>query len=153
MVHIGNHLRLLAATEMTLEHAFESVANRHADQPDVSAVTRELRQWSIAHCELLEPLIVRYPGSPALSIGLLAAVLFKGPRRGSIGLLRDLADLAVLAHAAHGTWTAIDQAAAALRDDEMKAACDAAIPQCMRQLEWIDTRIKNVAAQSLTVPN
>jgi hypothetical protein len=34
----------------------------------------------------------------------------------------------------------------------MKALCDAHISETMRQLEWMDTRIKEVAPQVLTVP-
>ena len=138
--------------ERELALALEKVALRHADQPDVPPILRTLAQWSTLHAEKLQPLLKRYPGAAALSPRILSSVLFKGPRKGGIGLLRDLADLAILAHALHGTWTMIDQAAAALRDAEMKAMCDTFISQTKRQIEWLDTRIKQTAPQALVVP-
>jgi hypothetical protein len=150
--HVGNHLRVLQSSERTLADSLHAVARRHADQPDVPPIANMLAQWSQHHAELLEPIAKRYAGAPAASPRLLAAVLFKGPRRGAIGLLRDLADLAILAHAVAGSWTAIDQAAAALRDDELKALCDAYIAENKRQIEWLDTRMKELAPQALTVP-
>jgi hypothetical protein len=150
--HVGNHLRLLQSSERTLAGALRSVSRRHVDQPDIPALFTMLAEWSERHAELLERVVVRYPGVPATSPKVLSAVLFKGPRKGQIGLLRDLTDLAILAHVVQGLWTIIDQCAAALRDAEMKALCDTYISETKRQLEFLDTRIKQIAPQALTVP-
>ena len=132
--------------------ALASVAARHVEQPDVPAILQMLATWSLTHAEKLQPLTKRYRGVPAASPRVLASVLFKGPRKGGIGLLRDLADVAILAHAVHGTWTAVDQVAAALRDDELKALCDTCISETKRQLDWLDSHMKEIAPQVLTVP-
>jgi ferritin-like metal-binding protein YciE len=143
---------LLQSSERVLARSLESVAKRHRDQPSISAMLMLLARWSNVHVEKLDPIVKRYPGASATSPQILSSVLFKGPRKGSIGFLRDLQDLSLLAHAVHGNWTVIDQVAAATRDDDMKALCDAHISETMRQLEWMDTRIKEVAPQVLTVP-
>ena len=150
--HAGNHLRLLQSSERVLAKAFESVAHRHRDQPDVSEILTMLAGWSENHAEKLDGLLDRYPGAPASSPVVLSAVLFKGSRKKSIGLLRDLQDLSLLAHAVHGNWTVIDQVAAATRDDDLKRLCDSYISETVRQMQWLDTRIKDVAPQALTVP-
>jgi hypothetical protein len=150
-VHVGNHLRLLQASETVFAGALERVAARHADQPDVPEIARQLAAWSTLHAKALDPLLKRYRGVPATSPRILSAVLFKGPRKHAIGLLRDLQDLAILAHSVHGTWTVVDQMAAALRDAEMKGMCDRYISETKRQIQWLDSQIKAIAPQALTV--
>lgn len=149
MKHVGNHLRVLQSGERTLADAMQSVSLRHRDQPDVAAALQMMREWSYEHAQLLDMPIERYRGVPASSSRTLASVLFKGPRKGTLGLLRDLQDLAILAHAVHGGWTVVDQAAAALRDDEIKVLCDTRISQTLRQIEWLDTQIKQIAPSAL----
>src|SRR5947209_5113329 len=151
MSEFGDELRLLESSEKILAQSFRNVAKRHAVQPDLQPILNMMAEWSDRHVKLLQPLNRRYRGGAVLSARLFAGVLFKGPRKGSIGLLRDLQDLAAIAHSVHGYWTVADQLAASLRDRELKALCDAEISQTLRQIEWIDSRIKELAPQALAV--
>jgi hypothetical protein len=148
-MHAGNHLRLLCEGEKLLAHAFESVARRHDDQPDIPSILRTFERWSKEHVERLRPALERYPGSPAMSPHILAAILFKGPRKGGLGLLRDLQDLHLLLGDVHGGWTIAGQLAAALRDDELLELCNTYPSQTVRQMEFIETHIKDIAPQVL----
>lgn len=148
-VHVGNHLRLLAEGETVLAKSFASVAHRHEDQPDVPALLKEFERWSNEHAERLSRVLPRYPGVPALSTHVLSAVLFKGPRKSGLGLLRDLQDLHLLLSDVHGGWTIAGQLAAALRDDELLELCNTYPSQTVRAMEWVETRIKELAPQVL----
>jgi hypothetical protein len=144
-------LRLLLESENVLAHSLKSVAHRHDDQPDAAVLLGMFEQWSNEHAEKLRPVLERYPGTPALSTHILATVLFKGQRKGGLGLLRDLQDLHLLLGDVHGGWTIAGQLAAALRDDELLELCDTLPKQTVRAMEWVDTRIKELAPQVLIV--
>jgi hypothetical protein len=148
-MHAGNHLRLLAESETVFAHACASVAHRHEDQPDVPALLKTFEGWSKEHAEKLRPVLERYPGAPSTSAHVLSAVLFKGPRKGGLGLLRDFQDLHLLASDVHGGWTIAGQLAAALRDDELLELCNTLPSEIVRAMEWIETRIKEIAPQVL----
>jgi hypothetical protein len=150
-MHVGNHLRLLAESETVLAHSFGSVANRHADQPDIPAIFKVFEGWCNEHVETLRLVIERYPGAPSTSAHVLSAVLFKGPRKGGIGLLRDLQDLHLLLADVHGGWSITGQLAAALRDDDLLQLCNTYPAQTVRQMEYVETRIKELAPQVLVV--
>jgi hypothetical protein len=149
MMHVGNHLRLLAESEKMLAVNFSAVAARHHDQPDVPAILCTFEGWSREHVRLLEPIVGRFPGMPALSPHILANVLFKGQRKGGLGLLRDFQDLHLLAGDVHGGWTIAGQVAAALRDEDLLNLCNSLPSQTVRQMEWIETRIKELAPHVL----
>jgi hypothetical protein len=148
-MHAGNHLRLLAENEKVLTDSFISVADRHTDQPDVTAILRIFSNWSREHYAKLEPVLKRFPGVPALSTHIHGGILFKGQRKGGLGLLRDLQDLHLLVVDAHGGWTIAGQLGAALRDDELLELCNTLPSQTVRQAEWLETRIKELAPQVL----
>lgn len=105
--------------------------------------------WSMEHATQLQPILKRYPGVPSASAHVLSAVLFKGARKGGLGLLRDFQDLHLLLSDVHGGWTIAGQLAAALRDDDLLALCNTYPSQTIRQMEWIETRVKELAPQVL----
>ena len=77
--------------------------------------------------------------------------LFKGPRSGGFGLVRDLHDLFLLVTEAHLGWMILLQAAQALRDKELIAACTKLGGETDGQRSWLQTRIKQAAPQALLV--
>jgi hypothetical protein len=148
-MHAGNELRLLAESEKVLADTFRAVARRHQDQPDITAMARIFEMWSREHIAKLQPVLKRLRGAPSTSAHMLARVLFNGKRKGGLGLLRDLRDLHLLAFHVHGGWTIAGQLAAALRDDELLHLCNILPSQTVRQAEWLETRIKELAPQVL----
>jgi len=78
--------------------------------------------------------------------------LFHGPRPGGYGLVRDLQDLLLLASENHSTWVILLQAARGLRDEDFKTLCMTSDQEARRQVSWLETRIKQSAAQPLNMP-
>ncbi len=72
-------------------------------------------------------------------------------RQGSLGLLRDLQDLYVMAHFCDITWTMIGQAAQGARDRELLEVVEACEGQTATQIKWLKTRMKQAAPQVLLV--
>ena len=83
----------------------------------------------------------------------LRQALFPTTRAGAYGLLRDLQDLGVLAAEADLTRAVVMQAAQALRDAPLEAACRHLDEQNRRQQGWLLTQIKHRAAHTLVVPS
>jgi hypothetical protein len=68
-----------------------------------------------------------------------ASHVFRGPRSGGLGLLRDLHDLYRMAIECDIAWTLVGQATQGARDET-------AI-----ELKWLRTRLKEAAPQALVV--
>ncbi|BCJ48389.1 hypothetical protein GCM10010168_76850 [Actinoplanes ianthinogenes] len=146
------YLGLARHAEQTLAESLRTVGEGHAQHPDVLFTCRTLAGMSEEHVRRLSPIVDRYGASSAgdvreperLHAGGLAQV-----RSGPVGLLRDLQDLHVLGTLAQTTWTAVYQAAQALRDTELIELCRHASGHNSRQLSWLNTRLKAAAPQSL----
>jgi hypothetical protein len=65
--------------------------------------------------------------------------------------VRDLHDLFLLVTEAHLAWMILLQAAQALRDKELIAACTKLGGETDGQRSWLETRIKQSAPQALLV--
>ncbi len=74
-----------------------------------------------------------------------------GPRQGSLALLRDLHDLWLMANEVQLCWTVLEQAAQALRDEELEQVCQECGKETKRQTSFFLTRIKQAAPQALVV--
>lgn len=81
----------------------------------------------------------------------LHSELFSGTRSGSLGLLRDLQDLFIMASECEVAWTTIGQAAQGARDPELLETVNACAPETKVMLKWINTRMKQAAPQTLLV--
>jgi hypothetical protein len=77
--------------------------------------------------------------------------LFDKTRTGGLGLLRDLHDLYLMAHACDISWTMIGQAAQGARDQELLETVNACERQTATQIKWLKTRMKQAAPQALLV--
>ena len=149
-MNVAHYIALLHRSEAELARAFREVAERHKDEPDVAVVCQRLAAQSEAHSAALKPFRDRY-GEEASEKEpeRLHSDLFKGPRKGSLGLLRDLHDLYLMACEADISWTVIAQAAQALRDRDLLETVHRCEEETSVQLRWLKTRIKQAAPQTL----
>ncbi len=127
------------------------VAGRHALDPELREMCKQLAVWSSLHADGLEPLAQRYGEQSDKEPARVRRALFRGARAGGVGKLRDLYDLALLAGQSKLAWTSLRQAAGSLRDREMEMVCSKSLAETERQLAWLQTQIKNTAPQALTV--
>jgi hypothetical protein len=150
-MHIGNYIGLVHESEKKLAEALLKIASHHAKEPDVFQTCQLLAGWSEEHVEKLHPFVQKYSEDKSREPDRLNQALFKGPRSGGLGLLRDLHDLWLMASEVNLCWTVLDQAAKALRDEELLATGEELRKQTERQIKWLMTRIKQSAPQSLVV--
>lgn len=148
-MHVANYLALLQNSEQQLVDALLTVATHHGDEPDIYTTCKLLASWSGTHIEALDPLIDRYAEQKSEEPEQLSTALFHEPRTGSLALLRDLHDLWLLANEVNLCWMVLSQAAKALRDQDLQAACDREGEQTQRQISWLRTRIQQAAPQLL----
>jgi hypothetical protein len=83
----------------------------------------------------------------------LRRALFRGWRFGGFGLVRDLHDLLTLATLVRGCWMGLLQAARERRDDELATVCREGDAATVRQIAWLETKLRQAAPQSLTTPS
>ncbi|MDZ8053381.1 MAG: hypothetical protein RMX68_014265 [Aulosira sp. ZfuVER01] len=150
-MHIGNYLGLVHHSEQQLADALMTIANHHQDEPDIEEICQLLSYWSQQHLQALKPMLERYSEEKSEEPERLTQILFEEPRSGSLALLRDLHDLWLLANEVQLCWIVIEQAARALRDEELLTICKQCTEQTKRQLSWLMHRIKQSAPQTLVV--
>ena len=96
---IACYIGLLANAERALADALALIGLRHAVEPEIRSAARTYAAWCRAHVDALGPAIDRYGASRNTDGERLRRALFRGPRLGGFGLLRDLHDLVTLATA------------------------------------------------------
>lgn len=148
-MHMATFLGLVHKGEQHLADALTTVAEKHLDEPDIPVTCKLLASWSREHAQKLQPILDRYGEQPVVAPLLLHTLLFKGPRAGTVGLLRDLQDLLLLANDVHGNWAVLSVAAKAVRDVELQTAAKELSGQTLRQLDWLKERIADAAPQAL----
>ena len=148
-MHIAVYLSLIHSGEHHLTEALTAVGEKHRDEPDIPVTCAILAAWSHEHVQRLQPIRDRYGGHLVVAPLMLHTVLFKGPRGGTLGLLRDLQDLSLLATDVHSNWTVLSLAAKAIRDVELQIAARELDGHTLRQLDWLNERAADAAAQAL----
>lgn len=150
-MHVGNYLGLVHTSEQQLADAFLAIANHHGDEPDILQTCQMLASWSQQNIKTMKPLVDRYSEERNDEPERLNQSLFESPRSGSLALLRDLHDLWLITQEVQLCWIVLDQAAKALRDRELKAIGEQCSQTTKRQSDWLMTRIKQAAPQTLVV--
>ncbi|QIX60058.1 molybdopterin oxidoreductase [Hymenobacter sp. BT18] len=150
-MHLGNYLGLLDNSEKQITKAFAQVSRHHKDEPDIEQMCQKLSAWSREHRGKLVPYLQRYSTQQSTEPARLKHELFSAARSGSLGLIRDLHDLWLLTQEVQLSWAVIQQAALALRDEELKATCAFCSARTKRQTDWLLGRIKQAAPQALVV--
>lgn len=150
-MYVGNYLGLVHTSEQQLADALIQVANHHQNEPDVEETCQLLASWSRSHLEKLKPPIDRYSKNKSDEPERLIQIRFDEPRSGSLGLMRDLQDLWLLANEVQLCWMVLEQASKALRDRDLESVCTQCSEQTKRQLTWLLHRIRQAAPQTLVV--
>jgi hypothetical protein len=110
-MHLANYLGYLHRAELNLAEGFRKVGEAHAEEADVYHTCNTLAEQCEAHAEKLQPFVERYGEEAPEEPERLYHDLFDETRSGGLGLLRDLHDLYLMAHACDISWTMIGQAA------------------------------------------
>jgi hypothetical protein len=152
-MQLGHYLTLLEQAQRRLAVAFRSVADGHREEVDVFAMCRRLAEQCDAHAEQLAPVRLRYAGAGGggPEPGELHSDLFRGPRDGPLGVLRDLHDLYLMASECGIVWTVVGQAARGARDDELLQVVEACEAETEQQRTWVRSRMREAAPQALVV--
>jgi hypothetical protein len=150
-MHLANYLGYLHRAELDLAEGFRKVAEGHAAESDIYHTCNTLAKQCEAHAEQLEPFVNRYGEEAPEEPDRLYHDLFDETRSGGLGLLRDMHDLYLMAHACAISWTMIGQAAQGTRDRELLETVNACELQTATQIKWLKTRMKQAAPQALLV--
>ncbi|MDQ6813593.1 MAG: molybdopterin oxidoreductase [Bacteroidota bacterium] len=150
-MHIGRYIDLVHRTEKDLATAFRKVSKSHGDEPDVYQTTQLLARWSDALAEEVKPFAAKYKPEKDSEPDRLTQTLLKDTRKGGMALLRDLHDLYLVASEVQVCCTILKQAADGLRDKKLTTTCEEVERQTKRQLNWLMTRMKAAAPQTLIV--
>ncbi len=161
---IALFLREVHAGEAELERELHAAGQRHRTDHEVRHVTVDLARWSLENRRALAGLAGRYgenlgkeqdpqpPGQPTAHLReRTAELLGRRPEPGLL-LLHDLRHLYLLASGNSIHWTALGQAAQAVRDSDLLAIVTACHGKSTRQAVWCNATIKAVSAQVLTSP-
>jgi hypothetical protein len=150
-VHLAHYLGLLHRSQLRLADAFRQVADAHSDEPDVRLLCRRQAEICDQHAARLEPFAHRYAEEAPDEPDRLHSELFREPRGGGLGLLRDLHDLYLMAAECDIAWTLVGQAARGARDRDLVAVVERCESETATQLKWLRTRMKQAAPQALVV--
>jgi hypothetical protein len=127
------------------------VREAHRDESDVYHLCGVLAGQCESHAEQLEPFARRYGEDGPDEPDRLHSELFKGTRKGGLGLLRDLHDLYLMASECDMAWTLVGQAAQGIRDTELFDVVQGCEGETAAQLQWLKSRMKEAAPQALVV--
>jgi hypothetical protein len=150
-MHLANYLGYLHRAELNLAEGFRKVAEGHAEEADIYHTCNTLAKQCDAHAEKLKPFVDRYGEEKPEEPERLYHELFDKTRSGGLGLLRDLHDLCLMAHASDISWTMIGQSAQGAGDRELLETVNACERQTAIQIKWLKTRMKQAAPQALLV--
>lgn len=148
---LADYLGLIRNSEKEIARAFKSVADHHREEPDILETCQKFESISSIHEQALVRFVEIYGEKTHDEAERVSSSLFSGPRSGGFGLLRDLHDLYLLTTEAYLSWTVLRQAAEALRDKELIAACNKLGGETELQRSWLRTRVKQAAPQALLV--
>lgn len=150
-MHLANYLGYLHQSETDLAEGFRMVGEAHPQEVDVYHLTHTLAKQCEEHAEKLKPFVNRYGEEKPEEPEKLYHEFVEQTRSGSLGLLRDMQDLYLMASACDISWTMIGQAAQGLRDRELLEVVNSCETETYNQLKWIRTRMKVAAPQTLIV--
>lgn len=150
-MYLSDYLGILHQSEVDLSDGFRKVGDGYAEEVDVYHVCHTLAKQCEAHAGALKPFVDRYGERRSAEPERLYHELFDEIRGGSLGLLRDLQDLYMMANFCDISWTMIGQAAQGVPDGELLEVVNACEGETSTQIKWIKTRMKQAAPQTLLV--
>jgi hypothetical protein len=150
-MHIGNYINMMHKSGEDLGKAFRMVAKEHGKEPDVKEICLLMASWVEVLVEKIKPFTEKYGEHRSKEPDRLMHTLFKKPRKGSMGLLRDLQDLWLMSDEAQVCCVILRQAASGLHDKDLISVCNEIEATAKRQEAWLLTRMKAAATQTLIV--
>ena len=150
-MHLAHYLGLLHSAQVNLAAAFREVRDAHREESDVFHMCEILARECDSHAEQLGPFARRYGEDAPDEPDRLHSELFRGPREGGLGLLRDLHDLYLMASECDMAWTLVGQAAQGIRDTDLFDVVQRCEGETAGQLQWLKSRMKEAAPQALVV--
>lgn len=151
--HVGDYLGFLSDANEELAAACDYVSSQHEQNAEIREGAKVIGNFSRQAVDGLKPFLAKYAVRDEQEPRELRQTLFPKRRSGGFGLLRDLHALQVLASDAHVCTKIVKDAARELRDDALHELCLLLYGQNQRQQAWVDTMIKESAAQSVVVPS
>jgi ferredoxin-nitrate reductase len=146
---IGHYVGLLRTTEQQLGEALTTVAEHHPMEPEIRAACAKFAGWTEGHVRDLKPFAERFHDQDDDEPKRLRASMFQGPRVGTLGLMRDIHDLWLLAQDAWIGWLALEQVAKALEEKPLVATCEHDGGEAGLIADWCHTEFKSHIAQAL----
>lgn len=150
--HIADYIGLLDESEKRLVKAFEQVRSTHPDEPDIGPICKLFCQWCSEAESTLKPFVRKYGERQEGEPKRLDKALLVKRKQGGFDMLRDLHDLWLLVNESMMSLNVLEQAARALRDEELLEALKKMQDRNERQQTWLKTRISQAAPQTLVVP-
>jgi hypothetical protein len=150
-MQLAHYLSLLWRSQRNLADAFVAVADAHHDEVEIQRTGTRLAAQSQEHAARLRPFVDRYGKDADDEPKDLHGELFRGPRQGALGVLRDLHDLYLMAAECDIVWTLVGQAAQGARDRELFEVVTACEGETSIQLRWLETQLRQRAPQVLVV--
>ena len=151
--HLPDYLGLLDESEKRLVKAFDQVRETHPDTPDVVNECLMFADWATQATEALQPFIARYGERTEGEPERLDEALLVQRKQTGFDLVRDLHDLFLLVNESFVSVSILDQAAVALRDEDLRGALEAIRSHNDRMREWLYARCRQAAPQALVVPS
>jgi hypothetical protein len=150
--HIADYIGLLDESEKRLGKGFEQVRKTHPDEPDIDALCKLFAAWSKQAESMLKPFVSKYGERREGEPKRLDKALLVKRKQGGFDMLRDIHDLWLLANESMMSLIVLEQAARALRDQDLLDTLKHMQDRNERQLTWLKTRINQAAPQVLVVP-
>jgi hypothetical protein len=150
--HLADYIGLLDESEKRLVKGFEQVRKTHPDEPDIDSLCKLFASWSMEAESMLNPFVSRYGERQEGEPKRLDKALLVKRKQGGFDMLRDLHDLWLLVNESMMSLNVLEQAARALRDQELLDVLKRMQDRNERQLIWLKTRINQAAPQVLIVP-
>ncbi len=153
-------LRELHRSETSLGRRFRRVGERHQADHDVFHLCADLAGWSDDHVRRIAEAGpshgVRLADSPPRNGRLLSSVrkmtsvaLGRRPEPGLL-LLADLRSVYLHVAAVSVDWELLAQGAQAAREADLLELATQCHPETLRQMDWANTMLKELAPQVLT---
>lgn len=151
--HVPDHLGMLVDANEQFITACTTVMGHHIEETEVHYVLSLLSGFSRQAIEMLEPFRTKYGRRDSSEPKLLRKDLFGASHVGSLGLLRDMQNLFLLATEIEILQTTILKTSLALRDRDLLQTCRHLQGQNKRQLAWLNTQIIHRAPHTLVTPS
>jgi hypothetical protein len=150
--YLADYIALLLANEECLVRGWETLRSCHAATPDIGPQSALFTAWSRESAAAMRPYADKYGERREGEPEALDRALSLGRSGDAFGLLRDLQDLWLMVGESTICAAVLLQGAHALADRGLEADLHGIDSRNGRQRDWLLTRIRQAAPQTLIVP-